>query len=122
METQHEAKETQRPKFETLNYHTIFSRKAATGITLTALVPALIGVYFAIEFLLMWTTTGIIEEALSSLIPCLTCLVISFSLFYTGGLLLIISELIQCFLAIEENTYQSAQNTSYLHQEVSDET
>ena len=45
---QHEAEETQRQKFETLNYYTMFTRGTGTAITITAYIPTLIGIYFAL--------------------------------------------------------------------------
>ena len=39
--SQHEAEETQRQKFETLNYYTMFTRGTGTAITITACIPNL---------------------------------------------------------------------------------
>ena len=108
---QHEEEETQRQKFETLNYYTMFTRGTGTAITITACIPTLIGIYFALMALVEHLDSDT-KSALTQLVKSLTFLGISFSLFYAAGLLMIISELIQCFLAIEENTYQAAQNTS----------
>ena len=113
--------ETRREKFETLNSYIKITKNVGLAVGIIACIPLVIGGASAGIGFLIWIFDDI-EEALPVLIPSFTGLGISFSLFYAAGLLLIISELIQCFLAIEENTYQSAQNTSYLHQEVTDET
>ena len=103
-------------KFSALNTYRKITGTLGNTIALIAFIPLFIGIYLA--FTNLW---GILDFSNFPLVPCLTCLGISFSLFYVAGSLFIISELIQCFLAIEENTYQTAQNTSSLHQEVTDE-
>ena len=101
METRHE-------KFEALNTHVKITRTFGNTIAFIAFIPLFIGIYriLTIPFDSSW------DEYIQLFLLKFPILVISFSLFYAAGLLFIISELIKCFLAIEENTYQSAQNTS----------
>ena len=117
--------ETRYEKFRALNTYTKILRTVGIIAGGIACIPLVIGglylcsALFRAMFELLGN--GSIEEVIPTLVTSLTFLGISFALFYVAGLLFIISELIKCFLAIEENTYQTAQNTSSLHQEVTDE-
>ena len=106
---------TRYEKFSTLNSYVKITKDVSIAVGVIGLItciPLLIFGYLVFVGLWDYLAFGDLEELILALPPCLTSLGISFSLFYTAGLLLIISELIQCFLAIEENTYQSAKNTS----------
>ena len=114
---QHEAEETRHLKFKTLNTYTKILRTLGKIIGGIACIPLAIGGFFLFDALLhtaskLLFTNGSIEEATPPLVKSLTFLGTSFALFSVAITLMITSELIQCFLAIEENTYQSAQNTS----------
>ena len=98
-------------RFKTLNLHVKITNIVGNAVGTIAFIPLFISVLFATE-IFMTLGERSWEDNLPLLVTSLTSLGISFSLFYAAGSLKIISELIQCFLAIKENTYLTAQNTS----------
>ena len=89
--------------------------KLGTIVAVIACIPLVIGIYFtgvAILNILSLPLDDYGDEFIPQIVPSLRYFGISLAIFYIAGSLKVIAELIQFFLAIEENTYQSAQNTS----------
>ena len=103
--------ETRNKKFRALNIYVKIVNKVSIAVGIIACIPFLMSIYWAFQ-VLWYVGIADIKYELSRLLPSLIPLGISFGLFYIAAMLLIISELIQCFLAIEENTYLSANTSS----------